>query len=261
MAECRYIVRFDDICPTMNWRMWEAIEAQLELHQVKPILAVIPDNQDPGLMIDPPAPDFWGRVRDWQRRGYSIAMHGYQHVYINNDPGMIGLTPHSEFTGLSYPEQEHKIRKGLAIFAEQGVRVDAWVAPSHSFDQTTLAVLLAHGVSVVSDGLWPWPHLAENKVFWVPQQLWGFRDKPAGIWTVCQHPNSWGASQLAVFTRDLAGRAAHMTDLATTVATYGGRPLTIKDQASAMMDLMWNHRIRGGAWQVRRWLQRTSPQP
>jgi peptidoglycan/xylan/chitin deacetylase (PgdA/CDA1 family) len=258
MPEPRYLLRFDDICPTMNWAMWEAIEKLLVLHGVKPILAVVPDNRDPNLMPDAPVGDFWDRVRRWQAKGYAIALHGHQHVYVNKNPGMMKLNRQSEFAGLPYGEQRTKIQKGLEIFAENGVTAEAWVAPSHSFDRTTLKVLAELGLPVVSDGLWPWPHLEEDSIFWVPQQLWAFYPKPAGIWTVCQHHNSWTEERLGAFARDLAQYASRMTDLSEVIRVHSGRTLTFSDRLTAGMDSLWNHHIRTFAWKVRRSLQRRS---
>ncbi len=45
--KARYLIRFDDICPTMNWTIWEQVEQVLRTYHVQPILAVVPDNQDP----------------------------------------------------------------------------------------------------------------------------------------------------------------------------------------------------------------------
>lgn len=64
----RYLVRFDDICPAMNWDMWGKIETVLRENGVKPILAVVPDNKDPLLDVGAPVSDFWERVRGWQGR-------------------------------------------------------------------------------------------------------------------------------------------------------------------------------------------------
>src|ERR1035438_6889151 len=243
LKDSRYLLRFDDICPTMNWAGWEAIERKLVMHNVRPILAVVPDNRDPNLMCDPPAPDFWDRVRRWQEMGYVIALHGYQHVYVNNNRGMMRLTPHSEFAGLSYEEQETKLRKAMAIFTQQGVRAEAWVAPSHSFDQTTLKILAELGISVVCDGLWPWPHKDDDNLFWLPQQLWEFRPKPAGVWTVCCHHNDWTEKRIEAFGKNLASLAPRMTDLATVTQAYGNRPLTLLDRVSAFGNLVWYPRI------------------
>ena len=85
------------------------------------------------------------------------------------------LANKSEFAGLPRQDQETKLRKGLEVFAQQGVRPDAWVAPSHSFDRTTVALLLEMGVKVISDGLWPWPFTEGSGMTWIPQQLWRFR--------------------------------------------------------------------------------------
>src|SRR5260370_42375028 len=54
----------------------------LMARRLKPILAVVPDNQDPMLKVDAPVADFWDRVRQWQARGWTIALHGYQHRYV-----------------------------------------------------------------------------------------------------------------------------------------------------------------------------------
>ena len=256
MSDCRYLLRFDDICPTMNWAAWEAIEAHLVRCGVKPILAVVPDNRDPKLMVDPPRADFWDRVRRWQAMGYTIALHGYQHRYVNREAGIMGLTPQSEFAGLPRAEQEAKLRSALAIFAEQRVRADAWVAPSHSFDRVTVAILAELGVTVISDGLWPWP-FTQGGVTWIPQQLWGFQPKPDGLWTVCNHHNAWSERRIEQFGETLSAYAPRMTDVATVLGTYVGRRLTLSDRWRGFAEFIWTHRIVGPIWDARRrWRER-----
>jgi len=244
MTSPRYLLRFDDICPTMGWKTWEAIEAHLDAHDVRPILAVVPDNQDPKLMADPPNPDFWNRVRGWQAKGYTIGLHGYQHRYVNSLRGLMRLTPHSEFTSLSREEQAAKISKGLAIFAEQGVRAELFVAPSHSFDQTTLEVLQEHGVSVISDGPWPWPHLDAGGRFWIPQQLWRLAPRPEGVWTACLHPMEWKEADLDRFKADVTRFAPQMTDVRQVLEAFGERTLTVGDQVRGQSRFFWFHRVR-----------------
>jgi peptidoglycan/xylan/chitin deacetylase (PgdA/CDA1 family) len=244
MTASRYLLRFDDICPTMNWRTWDTIEKHLVHHDIRPILAVVPDNQDPKLMVDPPAPDFWDRVRRWQGMGYTIGLHGYQHVYVNRNKGMMKLTPNSEFTGLPHAEQAEKIRKGLAIFKEQGVHPDLFVAPSHSFDRTTLDVLLEHGVNVISDGPWPWPHLEDGKLFWIPQQLWRLTPRSQGLWTACFHPMEWNPADLDNFLRQVTRFADQITDLAEVQRIYGERRLTLGDRLRAQSSFFWYHQMR-----------------
>lgn len=256
MRPSQFLLRFDDLCPTMNWTVWEEIERHLLRLDIRPILAVVPDNRDPGLQVGPAAPDFWDRVRAWQQRGYTIALHGHQHVYINRERGLMRLTAHSEFTGLSYAEQRDKLEKALAIFAAQGVRADAWVAPSHSFDRTTLRVLADLQLNVISDGLWPWPHRDAGGRFWVPQQLWQFEPRPAGIWTVCNHHNAWSDRDLQLFIRYVDAHAGRMTDVDTVLRTYGDRRLAVSDRLSAFCNLMWNHRIKPPLGRLRRWFRK-----
>ena len=259
MSDCNYLLRFDDICPTMNWTVWEAIEALLVQRGIKPILAVIPDNRDPKLVKDPPRADFWDRVRGWQARGWTIALHGYQHVYVNKNPGMMRLTKQSEFAGLSFEEQEAKLRSGLAIFAAQGVRADAWVGPSHSFDRVTVGILIDLGVPVISDGLWSWPFSEQGRMIWVPQQLWRFHPRPAGIWTVCNHHNSWTSRHVAEFAEELDNYSSQITDLVTVIKNHGRRKLTLLDRWTAFRELMWNHRIRSWLSYLRRHLVPARP--
>src|SRR5437762_2289395 len=75
----RYLVRFDDICPGMNWPMWREIEKVLADADVRPMLAVVPANEDAHLDVGPREPRFWELVRGWQARGWTIGLHGYQH--------------------------------------------------------------------------------------------------------------------------------------------------------------------------------------
>lgn len=222
----RYLLRFDDICPTMDWKVWNAVEEILVAQGVKPILAVIPDNRDPKLMLDPPAPDFWERVRAWQGRGWAIGLHGYQHRYVNGEPGILRIGKKSEFAGLSYDEQHEKLRLALAVFEREGVRPDAWVAPSHSFDWTTVDALAAHGIRTISDGLAFRPYRDGRGTTWVPQQSAMMRAMPWGVWTFCYHRLDFTGDGMETFKRRLARLAPRMISLAEAEALATHAPST-----------------------------------
>ena len=132
----QYLIRFDDICNTMNWPVWEQVEQLLLRFCVKPILAVVPDNQDPNLRAGAPDTTFWDRVRVWQTRGWTIGLHGYQHLQVTRDGGILNLNQWSEFSGLPLPEQRSKLRRAQEMFEREGVTPEVWVAPGHSFDAT-----------------------------------------------------------------------------------------------------------------------------
>src|SRR5262249_15450035 len=76
--EPKYLLRFDDICPTMNWGVWRSVEKILLDTDVKPILAVVPDNRDERLKVGNANEGFWEEVRGWQARSWTIGLHGYQ---------------------------------------------------------------------------------------------------------------------------------------------------------------------------------------
>jgi peptidoglycan/xylan/chitin deacetylase (PgdA/CDA1 family) len=185
-----YLLRFDDICPTMNWSVWSRVEAILDEHGVLPIIAVVPDNQDSKLKVDAPRADFWAWVREKQARGWCIALHGYQHLYETADSGLLGINTRSEFAGLAADAQRNKLIRALEIFRTNGVKADAWIAPGHSFDATTVRLLVELGVDTISDGFFlrPVRHL---DAYWIPQQFWHYRPMPSGLWTVCLHTNAY----------------------------------------------------------------------
>jgi hypothetical protein len=187
----------------MKWQTWREIESLLLERQLKPILAVIPDNQDPTLRCEPPVENFWERVRMWQDHGWTIALHGYQHQYVSSHAGILGVRKKSEFAGLPETVQREKLQRGLAIFRKEGINPQVWIAPGHAFDHTTVSLLHEQGIRVICDGLLWRPYVCSKGMTWVPQQLFSFRPAPRGIWTVCYHPNQWTTSRMARFREEI----------------------------------------------------------
>jgi peptidoglycan/xylan/chitin deacetylase (PgdA/CDA1 family) len=222
----RYLLRFDDLCPTVPWPLWDELEALMVEAGVQPLLAVIPDNRDPKLQVAPASPRFWDRVRAWQARGWSIGLHGHQHVYVNREPGLLGLNRQSEFAGLPLEEQLDKLRRGLAIFEREGVTADAWVAPAHSFDAVTLAALASLGLRTISDGMALGPYRDAQGLLWVPQQFANLRPMPFGLWTFCYHLEDLTPAAMVTFKARLAQLAPDMVSLqdAAALAHRGRNP-------------------------------------
>jgi len=213
---------------------------------IKPLVAVVPDNKDRTLIVDSARVDFWDRVRHWQKLGWAIGLHGYQHVYENNNVGLLKLRAQSEFAGIDRSAQKTKLEKSLAIFNAQGVRPDAWVAPSHSFDRHTVSLLADLGVLVISDGLWRWPHTDSNGIMWVPQQLWNdFGATGPGVWTVCYHHNSWTSASVAGFKKSVLAHAGEILSLDTVVKQYSLRRLRLVDLGHAWWRFTRYHQLRG----------------
>ncbi len=231
----QYLIRFDDFCPTMDWAAWEKIEHILAKYDIKPIIAVVPDNQDPHLMVNPPRLDFWEKVRTWQAAGWIIAIHGYQHLYSTHDSGIMRVNEYSEFSGLSYEEQRSKLEKGLAIFAEHNVRADAWIAPAHAFDTNTVKALLDLGIQVISDGYY-WRPVKRLGALWIPQQIWQFRQMPFGLWTVCLHHNNYSDKELKKLELDLSKFAPSIISCDQVVRNFQANEITILDR---IMEVCW----------------------
>ena len=102
MSKRKILLRFDDICPTMNWDQWNKAKVLLDKDGVKPLLGVVPDNYDPELQIDETREDFWEYIKELQQNGYSIAMHGYHHKFELKADGIVTKNKISEFAGLPY---------------------------------------------------------------------------------------------------------------------------------------------------------------
>lgn len=203
----KVVLRFDDLCPTMNWTVWDAIEGALDRFGVQPIAAIVPDNRDPNLVVGPANRDFWNRARRWQEKGWLIGQHGHTHVYDSKDPGLVPWWRQSEFAGHPPEVQRHRLREGQRALQGQGLDPTVWVAPSHSFDAATLDAVRDLGIRIVSDGVSPRPFVDERGLTWIPAPPWR-PALPGGTWTRCVHPNQLrSAEELERFCR------AHRTRL------------------------------------------------
>lgn len=189
MADTRYLFRLDDACPWMDHARWASLEALFDRFQIKPIVGVVPCCADPDLRVAPEDPGFWDRVRGWQSKGWSIGLHGYDHVFTGRNRGLVPLNDYTEFSGRPEKEQRDKIRLAWAELIAQGLFPQVWVAPAHTFDKTTLLCLQEETpIRVISDGLSSRP-FQRYGMTWVPQQMWRTRTAPPGVWTICLHPN------------------------------------------------------------------------
>lgn len=186
----RYIIRLDDACPTMNIKNWDKIESILDRYNLKPIVCVIPDNKDRGLFYDKPDPNFWARVKNWQNKGWAIAMHGFQHLHVPSEVGLVPINKTSEFVGLSLEEQKKKIKKAWNLLIKKGIKPTLWTAPLRSYDYNTLLALeLETDIRIISDDISFSPFYDRN-FYWIPQQLWSFKMFPFGLWSIILHPST-----------------------------------------------------------------------
>lgn len=203
----RYLVRLDDACDTFHREKWEAVEHILNKLGIRPIVAVIPNNEDGTLFYADRIDDFWQIVRNWKARGWHIALHGNRHVYhrVDKQKLLFPFYDRSEFAGLDLEAQSNLLRDGLAVFKREGLTPTVWVAPSHSFNRVTLdALKRVTDIRLISDGIAFTAYRRDAFIFF-PQQLWWPRIKRFGLWTICLHPNAMSWDEIESFEATISG--------------------------------------------------------
>ena len=192
----KYIFRLDDICPDMNYNNFVKIRNIFIKNNIKPIIGVIPcckDNklkkQSKGNSIE--EDKFWKEIKELQdNKGWEIALHGYDHVYISKDSGIFKTNKRAEFAGIPYEVQVEKIEKGKRILESKGLDINAFMAPAHSLDWNTIEALKQNEIYVVTDELSAYPYV-KNGVLFVPQIASWPKQRILGVDTICFHINTW----------------------------------------------------------------------
>lgn len=199
----KILVRFDDICPTMDFAQFRRATDLLDRYKVKPLIGVIPDCKDSDLEIETPHEDFWNFVRELHKKGYTIAMHGYQHTFSSNHSGIVTNRIGSEFAGLSLDIQVEKIKRGKEILASHGIITDVFFAPAHSYDENTIKALAENGFKYMSDGK------SSNPYIWHGIKLLPDRDSGCPrircrkLYTAVFHAHEWVRPDKEYAYRDL----------------------------------------------------------
>ena len=244
----QYLLRFDDLCPTFSRKGWERFRKVVEEYKLKPILAIIPDNRDHEFTVQSPDPEFWAAMRDLQKSGATIALHGYKHLCESESSGILGLHRKSEFAGVPESTQREWIQEGLKILRGHKLDPKLWVAPRHGFDLATLRALKAEGIAYLSDGFARLP-FTRGGLTWIPQQIWAPVEKDAGLWTICIHSNNagdWLVERLRTF---LDKHAAEFTSFDKIAKEYQPGPLNTKERMYAAYALA---KVRYSRFQKRR---------
>lgn len=183
-------VRMDDITPDMDWERFLAFKEILNAHGICPLLGVVPDNRDENLHRTKAAGDFWEYIRELQENGWSIALHGYQHVYTTGRGGMFPLNDFSEFAGVSYEKQKEMIKSGTELLERYGIRTDIFMAPAHAYDKNTLRALKELGYEKITDGFGKRPYRFRGMCFYPISFMlsWSLKKKH-GYTTMVVHAN------------------------------------------------------------------------
>jgi predicted deacetylase len=246
----RYLLRFDDLCPTMHRARWQRFLPLIEKYGLRPILAVVPFNQDHRLNSAPDYPDFWDEMVSLEEAGASIALHGYSHLCINRGKSLIPFHSLSEFAGVGEETQRKWIRTGIEILRARGLHPRLWAAPRHGFDRHTLRALRREGIGVLTDGLARIP-FRRGGLIWIPQQLWAPVKKSSGVWTICIHSDTASTAAVDELRDFLRVNAAQFTSVDELLAEYSPSRLGLQEKLYEAVQLLraWSKRkVRNFAW-------------
>ena len=197
-------VRMDDITPDMDMGKFERFRGLLEKYGVLPLIGVVPDNRDSNLAFQEKDPHFYEMLKKLQKSGYTIALHGCTHVYTTRKKGLFPLNDFSEFAGIEPGKQEAMIRRGKAILEKEGLNVDLFMAPAHSFDGGTLEALKRCGIGKMTDGFGTKPYRYKGITFYpISFQRSRSLKKKKGFTTLVVHTNTMTDQAFDEFERIL----------------------------------------------------------
>ena len=187
------LIRIDDVCENMDWELMKKLEKLFDEHSIKPVLGVIPNNQDKEFLSFSRNEDFWNQVRSWQDKGWEIAQHGYTHIYdklCKKKSDYFNYGGGSEFFGHSLETQILRIKKGLQKFKDEKVKIRTFFAPNQTYDKNTFIALKECGIYEIIDGYGLMPY-TENKISFVPQLFEKVFLLPFGIQSTKLHLHPW----------------------------------------------------------------------
>jgi len=204
LFKARYIIRLDDACHQMPLEKWGIFENYFNKRGIKPIIGVIPMNKDPK-MGSSFNKNFWSYIKKLENNGWSIAMHGLNHLFQKTNPknSFFNFGDKSEFVGKSLDDQQRILTKSLKIFEKNKISPSLFMAPSHTFDSSTLKALeLSTKIKIITDGFSFRPFKISNFYF-LPQQLWSVKKMPLGLFTICIHPTTMNEAEIELLLDEI----------------------------------------------------------
>ncbi|MDD4052111.1 MAG: DUF2334 domain-containing protein [candidate division Zixibacteria bacterium] len=207
MTQARFIIRWDDISPFQDAERFHRLTDLFVQYHIPVVLGVIPDNQDQSIRFgSADEKTFVDKLKELEKAGWEIAMHGYRHIKQTEDGGIPALNRASEFAGRRYEDQAADLRQGKKLLDDYGFDPVTFIAPWHSYDQSTLRALVDCGFKAFSDGWSLYPKMTDGLlqlpvIFWsVPSRLKTL-ERLGGVYTICLHPHLVGDDDLVRLER------------------------------------------------------------
>lgn len=241
----KFLIRLDDACPFMDKERWGQVEDILDKYKIRPLVGIIPNNEDSQTLKDNENPLFWDLAKVWQEKKWTIALHGYDHVYATKCGGINPVHKRSEFAGLDYNKQAEKIKKGFKILVDNGLNPTYFYAPSHTYDENTLKALKDETpIRLISDTMAFKPYQYYVDFVIVPCQMGKFRNIPFdGYWTFCFHPNEMDHDAMDNFRSFIAANQSRFISF-NELPIEMAEKKTILDRLMSWAYLMM-HKLKG----------------
>ena len=215
------LIRFDDIAPNMNWKMMDKCERLLNEYKIKPVVGVIPNNQDRELLSYEKRDKFWQIIKQWQNMNWAVAMHGYTHVYDSETQkkDYFRYGGKSEFYGHTLQEQLSRLNKGKKIFDQNNIKVNTFFAPNHTYDLNTFNALKKAGLYRIIDGYGLSPFV-KNDINFLPQLFYKLIFIPVGIQSTQLHINYWNENDFIKFENFVKKHHSKIIDIDTAFSKH-----------------------------------------
>lgn len=205
-------IRLDDITEHMDWKKFLRFKELLDAYGVKPLIGVVPQNEDPMLEIDatPKLPasseGFDKYISMLVQNGWMVAMHGITHIYTTKKGGLFPLNRDSELAGLPYEEQYELLSYAKELLLQRGIDTNIFMAPSHSYDYNTLRALKELDFQSITDGFGYSPYEYMDMNFYpISFRRSSTLKKHEGYSTFVYHTNTMKESDFEAFRLLLEG--------------------------------------------------------
>lgn len=209
-------IRLDDITPDMDWGNYKRIEKILDETGIKPLIGVVPFNADPNLnRADKVYSDdeFKLYLEEKKNSGWTIALHGYNHLYTTKNMGLFPLNNFSEYAGLSYEKQLQMLTEGKDKLVNWGIDTDIFMTPAHTYDKNTLGALVTAGFTKVTDGFGTMPYNRLGLTFYpISRRKSECVSDTDGYTTLVLHTNTMDEADIVSFEKMVTEHRGHFID-------------------------------------------------
>ncbi|MBR3460957.1 MAG: DUF2334 domain-containing protein [Clostridia bacterium] len=188
----------------MDSEKWDRVESILDNYNIQPIVGIIPKCEDRAADFQhSPDPLFWKKALNWKKKGWSLCLHGLHHSFHDTPKGtkyfQKNIGNYTEFAGESIDKQADMINEGIAVFHSNGIVVEGFFAPAHTYDlNTVLACEREKEIRYISDG-YALHKFKKHGMTFIPNIFDTPHKMPFGLYTFVYHPSKMKEEDFVFF--------------------------------------------------------------